>query len=228
MKYTKPDGKRRTSIVCLREGFKRFYDENGRYPNSVEIDDCKYLCSSRQIERKYGGLRKLRELLGLEILSYSDGKYRVEIGKQANKLSIESEESLRNFLVSNYGELFVHEESKIRNSKQRVDFFVYAIPNFVVDVFNTYTLHNLATNINVKIPKYKSYPDPIYFVVTGAKFSQEDINLLMLNKQNKLNINMKCLNFVEFKNECLKDIRPIKTTMKYCSRFQLQTGWHVE
>ena len=46
----------------IKDGFERFRKENGRLPIASEIDSLEYLPSARQIQRKFGGLEKLREL----------------------------------------------------------------------------------------------------------------------------------------------------------------------
>ena len=50
--------------VNRKEGFERFVQENGRLPSAVEIDAIDYLPSSRLIQRKFGGLERLRGALG--------------------------------------------------------------------------------------------------------------------------------------------------------------------
>ncbi|OHA45886.1 MAG: hypothetical protein A3A80_04405 [Candidatus Terrybacteria bacterium RIFCSPLOWO2_01_FULL_44_24] len=41
----------------IKQGFDLFYKENGRYPTTFDVDDYKYLPSSRQIQRNFGGLK---------------------------------------------------------------------------------------------------------------------------------------------------------------------------
>ncbi len=123
----------------IRDGFDRFNREHGYYPSAEEIDNCPYLPSSRQIQRKLGGLRKLREVLGLSDFDYRTGNRRqVVIGKFL-KLSIDAEKETREFLDKRYGEICVHEEKKYGEGRNRVDFFVYAKDNFAVEVFNTHS-----------------------------------------------------------------------------------------
>ena len=134
-----------------------------------------------------------------------------------NKLSIKTEKQLKEFLIETYGEICVHEEVRYGSSKQRVDFFVYALHNFAVDVFNTYTLRHLNIIINIKLKKYKDFPFKLFFVVTGAEFSQMAIDKLISNKINKLPPNMKCLTFKKFKKECLSGLKPLILDINYDS-----------
>jgi hypothetical protein len=201
------------TINVLKEGFKRFFDEHGHYPSSNEVDACPYLCTSKQIQRKFGGIYKLRELLDIKDSDYAHGEHRKKIGESINKLAISSELQVAEFLNNKFGVICVHEEKKYGTGRNRVDFFVYAKPNFAVEVFNTYTIRNLAINLNMKLHKFRDFTDILYFVVTGAEFRQSEIDKLILRK-NKVYLmpNMKCVTFNKFKEEC-KSISPLKVEM---------------
>ena len=67
------------TLEKIREGFERFRVEHGRLPIAPEIDKLDYLPSSRQIQRKFGGLEKLRADLGYEDTHFGRGTYRSEI-----------------------------------------------------------------------------------------------------------------------------------------------------
>lgn len=198
------------TIDILKEGFKRFWDEHGHYPSSVEIDQCPYLCTSKQIQRKFGGIYKLREQLNIVGSDYAHGEYRKKIGANINRLAISSELEVAKFLNNKYGEICVHEEKKYGKGRNRVDFYVYAKLNFAVEVFNTYTLRNLSVNLNMKLHKFHDFTDIIYFVVTGGEFKQSELEKLIINK-NKVYLmpNMKCVTWKQFQDEC-KSIRPLK------------------
>lgn len=204
------------SVEAIKAGFYRFYEEYGHFPTASEIDNCSYLCSARWIQLKFGGLRKFRKEIGLDIIDYTTGNIRSEIARDINKLSIETEGSIKEFLIKTYGELCVHEEMKLsHNSRQRVDFFVYAKQNFAVDVCNTYTLKNLNIIMNIKLKKYKDYPFKIFFVVTGIECSQGLIDSLIANKINKLPKNIRCVNVQKFKEECISNFLPLNIRARY-------------
>ena len=114
------DKKTPGSIDAIKSGLQRFYMEHGHFPTAEEIDECPYLCSSRWIHRRYGGLRKLRAELGLDIVDYGRGKHRIDSWKRVGKLSIETENLLKKFLVETYGEICVHEEKKYGSLRQRM------------------------------------------------------------------------------------------------------------
>src|SRR3990167_9427156 len=73
------------TLENLRDGLLYFYELNGRYPTAPEIDNFDYLPSSRQIQRKFGGLEKLRTLLGHTEVSFSKGVYRSRIAQIVGK-----------------------------------------------------------------------------------------------------------------------------------------------
>lgn len=55
---------------------EKYYNEFGRYPTAHDIDLYPYLPSSRQIQRRFGGLPELRKQLGIQITDYTRGRTR--------------------------------------------------------------------------------------------------------------------------------------------------------
>ncbi|MBN1375995.1 MAG: hypothetical protein JXA01_07550 [Dehalococcoidia bacterium] len=198
------------TTALLKQGFGRFLQENGHYPSALEIDACPYLCISRQIQRKFGGLPKLRLSLGIENSNYSEGIHRKGIGVQVNKLATNSERDVGKMLRNRFGEICVHEEKRYGEGRNRVDFFVFAKENFAVEVFNTYTLHGVLGNLNPKLKRFGDFPYKLFFVITGAEFKQSQIDKI-INRKKKLLLtqNMKCICMNEFENECLNRIEPL-------------------
>ena len=143
------------TIEKVKEGFNRFYTEHGRLPTSPEIDKIDYLPSSRQIQRKFGGLENLRAQLGYADTHFGKGKYRSAIATRVNSRGRIAEIELENVLRKKFGEVFVHTEKIFDDSKNRVDFFIYSPDgNFGIDIFYTDTMLDLQKNINIKIDKY--------------------------------------------------------------------------
>ena len=208
------------SLDAIRSGFERFYSEHGHYPTASEVDKCPYLCSARYIQLKYGGLRELRRYLGLAVVDYGKGSYRQAIGERAHRLSIQTENEVKDYLIERYGEICVHEEKKYGSRKARLDFFVYAKVNFAVEVFNTYTTRNLAANLNIKLHKYADFPFRLYFVVMGGDFLQREIDALVVNKKIRLVPNMQCLTLEEFKKECLRKLPALRMNVEYTAMQQ--------
>lgn len=197
------------TIPLIKEGFERFLKETGHYPTALEIDSCQYLCTSRLIQLKFGGLLKARKELGLKDISFAVGEHRKRVWAEAGSLSIISENEIGKILIDRYGEICVHEEKKYGGGRNRVDFFVYAQENFAVEVFNTYTMHGIIGNLNSKLRKYYDFPYKLYIVITGGKFSQPQIDKIV-SKKNKflLKQNMKCV-CPSALEEYIKDISPL-------------------
>lgn len=196
----------------LLDGFKKFFDENGRYPTAPEIDKNEYLPSARQIQRAFGGLKNLRKDLGLKIFDYGRGDNRSKIALESNKRGGDGEREMERILTNHFGEHFVHAEKTLykylkpecqlrKDSKCRVDFLVYA-KNLIfgVDVFHTSTLRNLIGNVNIKSRKYCDLNIDIYLVNLNetSNITTEAISKHLSNKKNKLSANIKVLNKSKF------------------------------
>ena len=197
------------TIPLLKAGFERFAEENGHYPSALEVDSCPYLCTSRLIQLKFGGLLEARQTLGLKDISFAVGEHK-KSWFEAGSLSLISEKDIGKLLIKRYGEICVHEERKYGEGRNRVDFFVYAQENFAVEVFNTYTIHGVVGNLNSKLRKYCDFPRKIFFVITGADFKQSQIDKIISRKKKLLlTQNMKCVCMNEFERECINRIEPL-------------------
>ncbi len=128
-------------------GLQKFYEEKGRYPVSYEVDEYEYLPSSKQIQRRFGGLIKLRNELGFEISNFSSGLAR---STQATKIGVRgslAEREVESILINHLGDYFVHVEKPLykyfkknldisKKYKLRADFFIYAVDyKACIDVF---------------------------------------------------------------------------------------------
>lgn len=185
------------TIEKIKDGFERFHREHGRLPIAPEIDQLEYLPSSRQIQRKFGGLEKLRSVLGYEETNFGKGKYRSQIAHRTNKKGREVELELEKILRKKFHEVFVHTERIFDDSKNRVDFFVYSPSgNFGIDVFYTDTIQDLQKNINIKIDKYLKFPHQLFLVVANSKFLQDQLDLYSRDKRKKLPPNVLILTMV--------------------------------
>jgi len=171
------------TLENLKQGLERFNKEHGHYPTAEEIDSCPYLPSARRIQQKFGGLKRLRSNFGLDDLDYRTGSRRQATINEFLRLAIASEKTIKGFLDKRYGEICVHEEKKYGDGRNRVDFFIYAKENFAVEVFNTYSIRNLANNLNIKLHKFSNFPFKLYFVITGGAFSQKHIDVLISKEE---------------------------------------------
>lgn len=175
------------TLEKIRVGFDRFMDEHGRLPTALEIDQLKYLPSSRWIQIKYGGLEKLRKELGYEHAHYGRGVFRSNIAHRVNKRGRDAELSLEVVLRATFGEVFVHSEKIFDTSKNRVDFYVYTPDgNFGIDIFYSENMQSLQSNVNIKMSKYKNFSAKLYFLSANASFRQAELNDYVAAKVNRL------------------------------------------
>lgn len=164
----------------IKVAFDRFIAEHGRLPTALEVDKTEYLPSARHLQRRFGGLRALREQMGYQETDFGKGEHRSTLAKTNSIRGLEAEKELESSLIRYFGEAFVHTQKYYGDGKNRADFIVYtATTIFGVDVFTTETQHDLETNVNLKLKKYRDYPKniPLFFVVVSTKLSRNAIKL---------------------------------------------------
>lgn len=187
------------TLDSIKEGFERFRMENGRLPTAPEIDGLDYLPSSRQIQRRYGGLEELRRVLGYEDVHFGRGVFRGAISSRVGIRGRDAEITLEKNLIEKFGEVFVHTEKMFGNSKNRVDFYVYSPDgNFGVDIFYTDTFHNFQKNINIKAGKYGDFKQELFFVVGNSNFSQTEADQCVASRVSTLPSNIKVVTLETF------------------------------
>ena len=175
------------TIEKIKNGFERFQQENGRLPICPEIDNLNYLPSSRQIQRKFGGLEKLRTVMGYSDVNFGKGEHRKKISLRTGKKGREEELKLEKVLREKFHEVFVHTERMFNDSKTRVDFYVYSPDGiFGIDIFYTETMKDLQKNVNIKIDKYHDSPYDLYFVVANPMFNQDELDIYVRDKKKAL------------------------------------------
>lgn len=155
-----------------------YVKQNGKLPTSPEMDKSPFLPSSRQVQRKFGGVVNLRKDLGYVDVDFGKGNFRSAIAKSTGMRGIEAERFLYISLSNLFGELYVHTERFYGSGKKRVDFMVFTKSgNFAVDIFTTETIQNLQKNINIKVDTYKDFPEStvLYFAVQSNTLSVKDI-----------------------------------------------------
>jgi len=188
----------------VKDGFIRFYNENGHYPSAHQVDRCSYLPAARSIQRTFGGLREFREKYNLGIRDYTKGEYRSKFVKELNDASKKLEAEFCEYLVDIFGEMFVHREKPISNVyKFRYDFYVYTKPNnFGIDIFMPNNTKNLMGCLNIKLNKIRLFNDTniiTYYVSLNEEIEQKEINKLIANKKTKIPQNIKVVSKKEFK-----------------------------
>lgn len=178
------------TFKSLRLGFQRFYDENGHFPSANEIDLCGYLIKSRSIQRSWGGLPNLRNLMGMDITDYGRGATRATIAERIGKRGFSGESDFEKILVTKFGEIFVHTQKRIDNIN--VDFFIYSPDQtFGIDVFYYETDHDLKGIINIKQKTYEHFPYTVVFIPMNNKKNQKELDEILSKKDKSLPIHCK-------------------------------------
>lgn len=201
---TLPEGTKWSKTNIL-EGFHKFIKENNRLPTAHEIDALPYLPSSRQIQRRFGGLQSLRKELGFDVVSFTQGEARRAIAIEINKKGHEFEYILEQPLIKRFGAAFVHTEKSFSANNNdhrniiRVDFYIYAINgNFAIDIFHCKDKFSLVGSINHKIKVYSALNRKIYLVLYSSEYSQEDIDAILARKRVVIPKNIEVVTYQNF------------------------------
>ena len=192
----------------LKNGFEEYYKLHKHFPTAHQVDAFEFLPSSRQIQRKFGGLVQLRKDLGLEgVLDYTKGEYSSERAIKINKRAHKVEEEVYKYLVGIFGIEFVHREYFFTDDRRtRTDFFIYCKDgDFSVDVFYPDNKKNLIGCLNNKMRTYctklmLSYP--VIFLQMNDEITSEEIEDILKRKKNKLLKYQQMMNFDTFKTFC--------------------------
>lgn len=186
------------------EGFKHFFSEHGRYPMAHELVNCAYLPTPKTLDRKFGGITKIRGLLGLNDVDYRKGALRSAVSARIGKRGFDLEEEMYQMLASRFHEPFVHYQSRIAlsayGSSTRVDFLVYHRDGkFAIDVFYPDNERSrFSNNVAMKIKIYKNFPFRVYLVVGNPEIGSEMIVENQTNAVNYRNANIVMLTKEEF------------------------------
>ncbi|MAG12590.1 hypothetical protein CL630_02135 [bacterium] len=195
-------------IKDLKRGFEKFYEIHGHYPASHEIDTFEHLPSSRSIQRKFGGLVRIREELGLSTsFDLRAGEHSSKRAKEINARAHKIEKEIHDYLVGIFGIEFVHREHFFTDDRRtRTDFFVYCENgNFSVDVFFPKNKRNLTGCLNSKMRTYKNISMlqyPVIFLQMNSEMSDEEVCETLARKKNKLHKYQRVMNLGEFKEFC--------------------------
>lgn len=201
------------TMDALKNGFEKFNQEHGHYPTCDEVDDCEYLPSARQFQRRFDGLTKFREIIGLSDVHLGKGAFRSAISSKIGKRGSNAERKLEKILINYFGESFVHIEKPVSPELRRVryDFFIYAKNyKFGVDVFCSDTKKNIMKNLDIKINSYKGTSLPLYLVIGDPHITQAVLDDVAASKTIKpLADNMKLKSWDKFLEE-IKRIKPLE------------------
>ena len=207
--------KNKWNLENIKIGLKKFYSEHKRYPTSTETDSVGYLPSSRQIQRRFGGLPALRKSLKLSgPEDFTKGEYSSLRAKTINTRSYKTEKVIYDYLVGKFGIEFVHREHFFTDDRRtRTDFFIHAKDgNFSIDVFFPKDKHSLIGCINSKMRTYDNnsmIQYPVIFLMMNPNITIEDIDKYVGNKKNKLNSNQHVMTLPQMKKFC-ENKKPLK------------------
>lgn len=202
-KYVRNGQHEKWTIENIKDGFSYFFEINGKYPTTKEIDSFDYLPSARTFQRAFGGTVKLREILNLDIpLDQRKGTIRSDMAQKTFKRAQGYEKEFYFYLISKIPEVRVHEHKIIRPGDTAADFFIYTSDNegVVIDLFYAADIHSLIGIINIKFKKYINVKSPVYFVLIGnEQITQEIIDQKVNNRKNKLSDHIKVVTEDTFK-----------------------------
>lgn len=194
------------TIEKINEGLKSFYNEHGHYPTAHEVDAYARLPSSRQIQRRFGGLPAIRKKLGLGEENFTRGEYSANRARMINQRAHKVEKEVYSYLIKVFGVEFIHREYFFNDDKRtRTDFYVYhKAGTFSIDVFYPKNVRMINGCINSKLISYKGLEIkyPIIFLMMNEEISKEQLDKLMGNKKNKLKSNQSVMTMGELQSFC--------------------------
>lgn len=195
----------------IKNGFEKFFKEFGKYPTVLEIDKYLSLPSSRQLQRRWpGGVRYLREELGLDITDFTKGETRSITATSIGERGKDKEREIQKILIEHFGEICVHEQKPYSDYSGRFDFVVYTKnKKFAVDTFFPVHRNSLTGCINSKQKLYKNIDFEIILLQMNENISQEYMDKLLNSKKNPLPKNIKVLNLKNFL-DYIKTIESLK------------------
>lgn len=200
------------TIEKIQKGLERYKQEHARYPTGPEMDVCDYLPSSRQIQRSFGGLKGLREKLGLDIIDFRKGALRSQAVAQIGQRGHEWENHIERMLAKKFGEVYVHREQPL-NQIFYADFVVYAQGiTIAIDVFYPRSFHSFIRNLQIKLKHYSrlSISYPLFLVYLNDQIDSEEIKRHLIRKAFPVPGFIKIISVKEFVQyvESLKPLEP--------------------
>lgn len=180
----------------IRESFEKFKLNNGRYPVSHEIvTGTQYrFPSTKTIERKFGGVKKLRELLGLEVTDYTSGDYRSKMVREVLlPRSLESEGEFYKKLLKLVPRTSIHQQESYSFNIKVLSDFILDLPKsrVGVDVFYANSYLSMSGCLADKQRKLRKISDTKVFLVSVSEnISDEDVARYIERRKTPLNENI--------------------------------------
>ncbi len=187
---------------------EKFRLQFGSYPTATEFEDCSYLPSARQMQRRFGGMMSLRKTLGLEgQLDLTRGIHSSNRAREINKRSHVKEKEVYDYLVSAFGKPFVHREYLFDEQRRvRADFLIYTKQGeFMIDISYPKDLHSLTGCLNAKMRTYDKnlvINHTVIFLMINTLIREEDLERVIRNKTEKLRGYQRLMGMDGFKRFC--------------------------
>jgi len=196
--------------TSIEQALTDFIRENKREPTILEIDKDPRFPSARTIQRSYGGIKKLRQELGLKTINFSAGDTRRKTAYEIGKRSEQNESDMYKFLLSNYEPMAVHRQYMYTDDRRCTsDFAVWnRIPNHrdVIDVFYPKDETNFVGCVNSKQRKHNSLQEhyvsgtfTVWFVCLNEDITQDTIDKIINNKKNTMMEYQRVVSYDTFK-----------------------------
>ena len=189
----------------IKEGLENFKNKYGRYPTAPEINLDIHLPNTRYIERHFGGVVKLRQILGFDVVDFSQGQPR-EFARQTLKRANKSINELYQLLVINFGKMRVHREFMIdyTNNMRRCDFYIFLKEKepLIVECFYPTTFQTFTGCLNLKQKKYQKIDEKIIYVNMNNDLDPIVCQSLIKKKKNQFRENESLVNLTEFTEFC--------------------------
>lgn len=182
------------SLENVAKGIQDFYNQYNRYPTANDFDSYSNLPSARHIQRKFHGLKKLRETLKLKEKDFSTGAHSRERGELIAERQKRIKNGLYNFLLKKLGKKSILRDFALTDdARTNVDFKLRnEAQNCALDVFYSKDDRTLIGCINGKQKKFLGdiyFTEPVLFLSMNKDIGQERINKLVARKKNKLQSN---------------------------------------
>ena len=182
------------TLENVAAGIKSFYSEYKRYPTANDFDTYHKLPSARHIQRKFHGLKKLRETLKLKQKDFSSGTSRSKRGEVAYDKKVKRSSEIYNILVKKLGKTRVQRDFSLTDdNRTSLDFYLRnEAQNCALDALYSKDERSLIGSINSKQTKYDGdnyLNDPVVFLSTNRDISQDRVDLLVSRKKNALGKN---------------------------------------
>lgn len=180
-----PEGKSKYNVCWtldnILSGFRKFYEENGRWPEHFDLANYPYLPTEKTLQRKFGGIIKIRSQLGIhgDNLDHRKGEIRSNMMKKVGERGMMYEKMVYKVLMKRFHEPFVHHQSVIYYDNRRlvIDFMVFHQKGkFLIDVFfpsNDYI--HFSHNVTQKYHLYKNMTEVLYLCVGSDAITEEMI-----------------------------------------------------